>query len=1376
MATRFHHSRAERFDSTPRWVTSAVRTRSSAEGSSAAHGFRWVEVGSRGKGKKAKGALKKVVYKARKICTPSDHKAIRGKVERRMAEEKKLREDLDAHGPEFVVLLRPHTVWEKMNVTLSCIVQGAPSPTVTWFKDGIPIKPSDAPGKYTIENKIGLQTLEISRCSPLDSGRYSALASNTHGEAWSYATILVNKYQGSDAGDSICLDSARPEPDVDILDGFAVSFPKEGGSLTLSCCFSTPLNGQSGEVIWLRDGALLMESPLVKIATSAYDTQLTLTHVYKEDEGLYTVCLFTPTGCKEHSGYVFVRDAAAAEPGAAGSPLDVECRDVDRDYVLVAWKPPSADGGSAVMGYLIDRREVGTEEWVQCNHIPEKTCKFPALGLCENHTYQFRVRAVNAAGISRASRVSEPVTVTDRTAASRIMRIWTDRGEIVVTKDELEGNVRVPFPPTQLRVTEVGQTFAALGWNEPDPRGREPLTYCVEKSVVGSESWQQASMGITVSCPRFAVTELDKGKVYTFRVKSVNKYGISQPSAPSQGIPFGQIPAAPCCPSNVVPLRDSRTSVQLQWEGPEDENELIGFYIYACQVGTNNWEICNNKPVNTNRFTVHGLSPRKEYVFRVKSVSPAGLSDYSVESTPIIVDNSISLPSAPYGLTLLSSGKREMVIAWNKPKFPMGPDILGYYLDCCDAAVAEWHEVNIKPITARVYKMGNLTEGRFYEFRVFAMNWAGVGPSSAVSDQFKCEQWTTPEPGPPFHLECTEVRSSSLHLHWQPPLYTGKDEVTGYLLELCETEGGEWRAINEKPTPSTHLRVSPLDEGKTYIFRVCALNSAGAGVPSLPSDPVCALTRPGTTEVGTGVDEDGNVFLVFQCPEVTDTSEFIWSKDEQDIATPERVRVETAGDVCKLILVDPGDADLGMYSVQVTGTDGLSSSHTLTNEELQKLKELSHRKKHPVIGVKSDWAVELLDKGSVRLWLQVESLSPAAHLQLIFNQKELSSNPTHRINFDRASGLVEIIIQNFTEADQGSYTAQLQDGKATGQFTLVLIDDKFRALLSECDFQRNEWRRKQGPYFEKYLSWVVTDDCETLLTCKVTNTRCQTQVTWSKDGQPLTQPTYDPNTGTSALVIPQITKIDEGVYKVVVSDERGEDTSVLKILDQVFDDILREICTIAGSTASDLKMQPTAEGIKIYSSLKYNMDYMKKSWALNNKTLESQDRRRIGSDNHEVWLQIFNPTEADKGKYTLEMFVGKLTHKRELNLSQKVFDEVIAEYQRLKQAAFAEKNRAKVAKGLPDVVNVIENKALYLSCTVSGDPSPEVCWLKNDKEVAASDNCQVTVDKTSVTFSIQKVTSQDSGRYTLLVKNKHGSESAVITVGVYKCGEEATKQ
>lgn len=125
-------------------------------------------------------------------------------------------------------------------------------------------------------------------------------------------------------------------------------------------------------------------------------------------------------------------------------------------------------------------------------------------------------------------------------------------------------------------------------------------------------------------------------------------------------------------------------------------------------------------------------------------------------------------------------------------------------------------------------------------------------------------------PGPPHDVRCSEVRDSSLRLHWEAPLYLGAGPVTGYFLELCEEGSEDWKQINKQPIGSTHmkvctcsqcpkcwcsqcgincwlcsLQVSELDPGKCYIFRVRAQNKAGVGPPSLPSDPVVPETKPG---------------------------------------------------------------------------------------------------------------------------------------------------------------------------------------------------------------------------------------------------------------------------------------------------------------------------------------------------------------------------------------------------------------------------------------------------------------------------------------------------------------------------------------------------
>lgn len=57
------------------------------------------------------------------------------------------------------------------------------------------------------------------------------------------------------------------------------------------------------------------------------------------------------------------------------------------------------------------------------------------------------------------------------------------------------------------------------------------------------------------------------------------------------------------------------------------------------------------------------------------------------------------------------------------------------------------------------------------------------------------------------------------------------------------------------------------------------------------------------------------------------------------------------------------------------------------------------------------------------------------------------------------------------------------------------------------------------------------------------------------------------------------------------------------------------------------------------------------SFPFREKRIDQEFRTKPGSSMQKVWIEICNPTENDKGKYTLEMFDGKETHKRYLDLS-----------------------------------------------------------------------------------------------------------------------------
>ncbi len=82
-------------------------------------------------------------------------------------------------------------------------------------------------------------------------------------------------------------------------------------------------------------------------------------------------------------------------------------------------------------------------------------------------------------------------------------------------------------------------------------------------------------------------------------------------------------------------------------------------------------------------------------------------------------------------------------------------------------------------------------------------------------------------------------------------------------------------------------------------------------------------------------------------------------------------------------------------------------------------------------------------------------------------------------------------------------------------------------------------------------------------------------------------------------------------------------------------------------------------------------------------------------------------------------------------------------------------------------------QSLSLTCTVWGDPNPEVTWFKNEQEVVSSDRYKITFEGGKFSsLTINSVHAEDSGKYSINVRNKYGGEFVEITVSVYKQGEE----
>uniref|UniRef100_A0AAY4A161 Myomesin 1 n=1 Tax=Denticeps clupeoides TaxID=299321 RepID=A0AAY4A161_9TELE len=1235
---------------------------------------------------------------------------------------KRMNEDNLMHAPEFVIKPRSHTVWEKQCVRLHCTISGWPEPRVVWYKNNVSIDPLSSPGKYKVESSYNVHSLEINRYITCHNPVLVLMPSVVwYGSAVGWCSEYGVTFE------------------THIVEKFGVSFGREGETMSLGCSviIYPTLHRYQPEIQWYRDDKLLVPSKWAQMHWSGDRATLTLTHLNKEDEGLYTLRVTTKSSYETHSAYVFVRDADAEIHGAPGAPLDVHCQDVNKDYIIVTWKQPAVDGGSPILGYFVDRCEVGTTHWIQCNDTPVKFARFPVTGLVEGRSYVFRVRAINKAGMSYPSRVSEPAAAMDpadlaRKVLATVAKIITEN---ICVSTETEAVV--PGKPLDLAVIEATKNYVVLSWKPPSEKGHEGVMYYVEKvsdCVAGTDSWQRVNTDIPVKSPRFALFDLAEGKSYSFRVRCCNSAGVGEPSDATEATTVGDKLNIPSAPGRVVPTRNTDTSVVVSWEASKDAKELIGYYIETSLAGKNEWEPCNNKPIKGTRFICHGLTTDESYVFKVRAVNAAGLSECSQESEAIEVKAAIASPAPPYSITVLESVRDSMVLGWKQPTFIGGADITGYFVDYREVVAGvpgKWHEANIHSITERAYRVSDLKENMNYQFQVRAANMAGVGVPSLPSEVFRCEEWTIAVPGPPHDLQALEVRKNSLVLLWKPPVYQGRSGVNGYYIDIKEADAPieAWRGVNEKSCTKTYMKVQDLKEGETYVFRVRAQNQAGVGKPSEPTEPIPAETKPGSKDIRVDVDGDGVISLIFECSELTSDSKFVWSKNYEELTDSARLTVETKGSQSRATFNSPSEEDLGIYSCLVTHTNGASSSYTLTEEGLKELLKISHDHKFPIIPLKSELAVELLEKGRVRFWLQAEKMSANGKVEYVFNDNLISQGEKYKMNFDKNTGVVEMFMESLGKDDEGTFTFQLQDGKATNQSSLVLIGDVFTKLQKESEFQRKEWFRKQGnALWEKSPAFPNRVPFPCLYTAAIMR--------------------LDSNSRTRVLCfVHQISKKDAGVYEVVVKDDRGSDTSTLNLTDQA-------------NSSTPLKIQSTEEGIRLYTFVSYYNDELHVTWHHNDAAIAFTERIKSGVVGEQLWLQISEPTDKDKGKYAIEFFDGKGGLRRTVELAGQVTNNL--------HSVLFVPDRARVAGGLPDVVTIQEGKALNLTCNISGDPVPEVTWLKNEREMFSDDHYILKFESGKfASFTITQVNTADSGKYSILVKNKYGTESGDFTVSVF---------
>uniref|UniRef100_A0A4W5MMJ7 Immunoglobulin like and fibronectin type III domain containing 1, tandem duplicate 2 n=1 Tax=Hucho hucho TaxID=62062 RepID=A0A4W5MMJ7_9TELE len=90
-----------------------------------------------------------------------------------------------------------------------------------------------------------------------------------------------------------------------------------------------------------------------------------------------------------------------------GPPLNPKLRDWSKSYADLVWTKPTRDGGSPILGYIVECQKSASAKWEKVHKDLIPMCAFRAMGLTEGMEYRFRISASNIIGDGKPTELSE---------------------------------------------------------------------------------------------------------------------------------------------------------------------------------------------------------------------------------------------------------------------------------------------------------------------------------------------------------------------------------------------------------------------------------------------------------------------------------------------------------------------------------------------------------------------------------------------------------------------------------------------------------------------------------------------------------------------------------------------------------------------------------------------------------------------------------------------------------------------------------------------------------------------------------------------------------------------------------------------------------
>ncbi|TPP56261.1 Twitchin [Fasciola gigantica] len=555
-----------------------------------------------------------------------------------------------------------------------------------------------------------------------------------------------------------------------------------------------------------KDGVSIpLEGGRFKVEVTPNEVIVTDTQAKKEDAGKYKVDLENEKG----KDSVPVTVKVVGPPSAPKGPLEIS--NIKAESCTLAWNPPTDNGGAPISNYVVEKQNTKTGEWSTVSAFVRGT-EFDVSGLEDGQMYRFRVRAANEYG------TSEPL-----------------EGDKAILA---ENPYTVPGAPSSVTVADVEANEVALEWTKPrSDGGRRINGYVVEYKPVNSDEWRQTPGGL-VKGLNTKISGLRKGEKYEFRVAAKNEAGVGefgQTMRPVECKPKFTTADSPGTPT----VEDvGKNYVDLTWTKPLKDGgaRITGYVVEKRKKFAPDWEpaTADGQPVSGTQAHLENLDEGAEYEFRVRAVNAAGPGAPSEPTELTKIAPKRDVPKPPQDLEVADVFADSCKLVWKEPEFDGGCPITDYIVEKCDVSTGNWERVPMAA-SGTTCPVRGLVEGKRYKFRVSAVNAMGASEPIESSVPITAKN-PFDSPDAPEGVKIDSFDKHGVNLSWEPPKDDGGNPVKGYLVEK-RTPGGQWVPATAGLVPGKDARITGLEPGQTYEFRVSAVNDAGPGRPSRATHP-----------------------------------------------------------------------------------------------------------------------------------------------------------------------------------------------------------------------------------------------------------------------------------------------------------------------------------------------------------------------------------------------------------------------------------------------------------------------------------------------------------------------------------------------------------